>query len=160
MNAGNECKASLLGWPSACFDVAQRLQDLGYLSSSHIADEICLFMKMAAPFAKGFSTAYKRARSQDSSTPLASPPVLKATKIEEDAAQDDAEIPAFLRQSSACKFAAYCCSCIRKRASCSLCRSSTKAEQLSGLSSMTYCGKRNFASCKVEMIPPRNGCKK
>jgi hypothetical protein len=63
-------------------------------------------MKMAAPFAKGFSTAYKRARSHDSPTPLASPPVLKATKIEEEAAQDDAEIPAFLRQSPACKFTA------------------------------------------------------
>ena len=39
---------------------------------------------MTAPFAKGFSTAYKRARSQDSPTPLASPPVLKATKITEE----------------------------------------------------------------------------
>lgn len=60
---------------------------------------------MTAPFAKGFSMAYKRARSQDSPTPLASPPVLKATKIEEEeeegggAAQVDSGIPAFLRQS-------------------------------------------------------------
>ena len=58
---------------------------------------------MTAPFAKGFSTAYKRARSQDSPTPLASPPVLKATKIEEEAEgesdQVESGIPAFLRQS-------------------------------------------------------------
>lgn len=68
---------------------------------------------MTAPFAKGFSTAYKRARSQDSPTPLASPPVLKATKIEEDEeegerkggeeeraqGQVEGRIPAFLRQS-------------------------------------------------------------
>ncbi|CAD6576963.1 MAG: hypothetical protein ASARMPREDX12_009337 [Alectoria sarmentosa] len=55
---------------------------------------------MTAPFAKGFSTAYKRARSQDSPTPLASPPVLKATKIEEDRGpQFTSRIPAFLRQS-------------------------------------------------------------
>ena len=82
---------------------------------------------MTAPFAKGFSTAYKRARSQDSPTPLASPPVLKATKIEEEAgeeeeeeeeerehqreqeghvekaAQTESEIPAFLRQSQSGK---------------------------------------------------------
>lgn len=56
---------------------------------------------MTAPFAKSFSTAYKRARSQDSPTPLASPPVLKATKIEEEEEQPQlgSRIPAFLRQS-------------------------------------------------------------
>lgn len=60
---------------------------------------------MTAPssFVRGFGTAYKRARSHDSSTPLASPPVLKATKIEEgeEATEDDTEVPAFLRQSQA-----------------------------------------------------------
>lgn len=64
-------------------------------------------LDMTAPFAKGFSTAYKRARSQDSPTPLASPPVLKATKIEEEeeeeekeqGAQVESRIPAFLHQS-------------------------------------------------------------
>lgn len=62
---------------------------------------------MATPFAKGFSTAYKRARSQDSPTPLASPPVLKATKIQEEPEDpDDSEIPAFLRQSQPGKSAA------------------------------------------------------
>ncbi len=98
--------------PFAWFDLAQRLRDLGYFSSSRVADAIHSLMNMAAPFAKEFSTAYKRARSQDSATPLASPPVLKATKIEEEAAQDDAEIPAFLRQSQACK-----CTAVRAYAS-------------------------------------------
>ena len=88
---------------------------------------------MAAPFAKGFSTAYKRARSQDSPTPLPSPPVLKATKIEEEqeeeeeeeaeeggvedyeqeghvelAAQIESQIPAFLRQSQSGKSSRSC----------------------------------------------------
>lgn len=64
---------------------------------------------MTAPFPKGFSTAYKRARSQDSPTPLASPPVLKATKIEEEGEEEEEEgqnesgIPAFLRQSQSGK---------------------------------------------------------
>ena len=63
---------------------------------------------MTAPFAKGFSTAYKRARSQDSPTPLASPPVLKATKIEEEGeegeegegSQVEFGIPKFLHESA------------------------------------------------------------
>ena len=60
---------------------------------------------MAGPFDKGFSTAYKRARSQDSPTPLASPPVLKATKIDEEVADEEPKLPAFLRQSQAGEFA-------------------------------------------------------
>ncbi len=73
---------------------------------------------MTAPFAKGFSTAYKRARSQDSPTPLASPPVLKATKIEEEEDEEEEEeeegvpvesgIPAFLRQSQSGKLSLSC----------------------------------------------------
>lgn len=85
------------------------------LALSDVANASLLPMNMAAPFAKGFSTAYKRARSQDSPTPLASPPVLKATKIEEEAASDDsAGTPAFLRQSQAGKLPAIWG--IRKRA--------------------------------------------
>lgn len=72
------------------------------------------------PFAtKGFSTAYKRARSQDSPTPLASPPVLKATKIEEEEDEEEEErdegsqlesgIPAFLRQSRSGKPPLFVC---------------------------------------------------
>ena len=72
---------------------------------------------MTAPFAKGFSTAYKRARSQDSPTPLASPPVLKATKFEEEGGgggggevgQIESGVPAFLRQSQSGK---PCLSCV------------------------------------------------
>ena len=71
---------------------------------------------MTAPFAKGFSTAYKRARSQDSPTPLASPPVLKATKFEEEegggggeVGQIESGVPAFLRQSQSGK---PCLSCV------------------------------------------------
>lgn len=56
-------------------------------------------LNMAAALPRGFSTAYKRARSQDSLTPLASPPVLKATKLEDEAAQDESRLPGFLRQS-------------------------------------------------------------
>ena len=61
---------------------------------------------MAAPFAKGFSAAYKRARSHDSPTPLASPPVLKATKIQEqeEVESGDSDLPDFLRQSQIGKF--------------------------------------------------------
>ena len=64
---------------------------------------------MTAPFAKGFSAAYKRARSHDSPTPLASPPVLKATKIQEpeETEPDDSEVPPFLRQSQVGKFPAF-----------------------------------------------------
>ena len=54
---------------------------------------------MAASFGKGSSIAYKRGRSQDSPTPLASLPVPKATKLEDETALDDAGTPAFLRQS-------------------------------------------------------------
>ncbi len=60
---------------------------------------------MAGPFAKGFSPAYKRARSQDSPTPLASPPILKATKIDEEVADEEPKLPAFLRQSQTGKCA-------------------------------------------------------
>lgn len=80
------------------------LTSLGIAKASRLrqsADVIHSVLDMAAPYAKGFSTAYKRARSQESSTPLASPPVLKATKVEEEEAEDDFEIPAFLRQSQA-----------------------------------------------------------
>ena len=78
-------------------------------------------LDMTAPFAKGFSTAYKRARSQDSPTPLASPPVLKATKIEEEeedeeeeeeneqGAQVESRIPAFLHQSQSGKPSLFVC---------------------------------------------------
>jgi len=61
-------------------------------------------LDMAGPFAKGFSTANKRARSQDSPTPLASPLVPKATKVEEEWGEEDLKIPAFLRQSPSGKF--------------------------------------------------------
>ena len=54
---------------------------------------------MAASFGKGSSIAYKRGRSQDSPAPLASLPVPKATKLEDETALDDAGTPAFLRQS-------------------------------------------------------------
>lgn len=59
---------------------------------------------MAGSFTKGF-TASKRARSKESPTPLASPPVLKATKVDEEAADEETKLPAFLRQSDAGKFA-------------------------------------------------------
>ena len=75
--------------------------------------------EMAAPFAKGFSTAYKRARSQDSPTPLASPPLLKATKIEEEGSQAESKIPAFLRQSQSGK--PFLSSVVHTRACIALC---------------------------------------
>ncbi|KAG8529158.1 uncharacterized protein KY384_005793 [Bacidia gigantensis] len=51
---------------------------------------------MAAPFAKGISTATKRARSQDSIRKSETPPVAKASKVDE---PPEPTIPAFLRQS-------------------------------------------------------------
>ena len=81
---------------------------LSHLSPKHfhhrhqLLNVIYLPLDMTAPFAKGFSTAYKRARSQDSPTPLASPPVLKATKVEEEE-QVEPGIPSFLRQSQSGK---------------------------------------------------------
>ena len=68
---------------------------------------IYTFLGMATPSVKGFGTAYKRARSQDSPTPLASPPVLKATKIKEETDEEGSRIPAFLRQSPAGKFTSF-----------------------------------------------------
>ena len=56
------------------------------------------------PSCEDSSISYKKAKSQDSLSSLAPSPVLKATKIEEEAAQDDYQIPAFLRQSQASKF--------------------------------------------------------
>lgn len=60
---------------------------------------------MAAPFAKGFSTAVKRARSQDSLKPMESPSANKATKTEEH--EEVLELPQFLRQTRAGKL--LCC---------------------------------------------------
>ncbi|KAL6721077.1 hypothetical protein ACLMJK_000177 [Lecanora helva] len=56
---------------------------------------------MASPFVRSFSTAYKRARSHDSPTPLASPPAPKATKVKEETGDEESRIPAFLRQPPA-----------------------------------------------------------
>lgn len=56
---------------------------------------------MAPHFAKNFSTASKRTRSQHSPAPLESPPASKASKKDE--TQDDAGIPVFLRQTKAGK---------------------------------------------------------
>ena len=61
------------------------------------------FALMAAPFAKGISTATKRARSQDSLRRSETPPASKASRPEEPIeiveTSDDLGVPAFLRQS-------------------------------------------------------------
>lgn len=71
---------------------------------------------MAGPFAKAFTS--KRAR--DSPTPLASPPVLNATKIDEETADEEFKIPGFLRQSHAGKLAVGACANMHNAASFSL----------------------------------------
>ena len=102
----SERKAALIGggrFAASCPSILFRASyKVGHLSPTYV---IIISMKMAGPFAKGFSTAYKRARSQDSPTPLPSPPVLKATKIEEEKTDSEDEIPAFLRQKPSGKFA-------------------------------------------------------
>ena len=66
------------------------------------------FALMAAPFAKGISTATKRARSQDSLRRSETPPATKASNPEEptETAEppDSLSVPAFLRQSKYGKY--------------------------------------------------------
>lgn len=115
------------------------------------------FANMAASFGKGSSIAYKRGRSQDSPTPLASPPVLKATKVDDETAQEDSETPAFLRQSQTGKLPAV--GAYASMHDAATLGSSTNFQQKFGQSLMTWHGKRNFEYGKVEMMLLHNGHK-
>lgn len=118
---------------------------------------ICTLLKMAAAFPKGFNTTYKRARSQDSPTPLASPPVLKVTKLEDETVQDESSLPCFLRQSQDGKLLAVGAYASMHYAA--ILGSSTNVTQKFGPSFTTWHGRRNFVYSKVELILILNGRK-